>query len=68
MDHPREVERRREREKVRLEGELSRDHIKASEAANDLIKFVSDNAKKDLMVVTANNPYVAKNKESCVLS
>jgi len=68
MDHPREVERRREREKVRLEGELQKEHIKASEAANDLIKFVYDNAKKDLLVVTANNPYVAKNKESCVLS
>jgi hypothetical protein len=68
MDHPREVEKRREREKARLEGEVSREVIKTSEAANDLIKFVQENSKKDMLVVASNNPYVAKNKEGCILS
>lgn len=58
MSHtPQEQIKRLQSEKSRLEASVSRDVMKASDASSDILKYVSENSKKDMLVTPGSNPY-----------
>lgn len=70
MSHtPQEQIKRLQSEKDRLEMDLSREVIKPADASSDIIKYVTENSKKDMLVFPGSNPYNSSGRRgTCSIS